>query len=220
MSEEMKGPYEDVELKALLDEVRTRFGEDLLREVKELQVGYGSRVMRSDDSGLWLGAKTFATAPFSVDMDGNVIVKSLKTNTTGQHIEIDSANTNQIRFYDGTTLFGLLEVDYNGVDDIGYLKFLAQDLSGGLEIDVGVGASTYSSARLFSVGGSFETNGNTSTGYNSIFGKNGDPGAGTGFFGIHTVAGVDYIITDLLPTSDPGISGALWNNGGVVEVSP
>lgn len=50
--------------------------EDLSR-VRALQVGFGSRVMRVDREGLWLGADTFAAAPFKVDMDGNVTATSL-----------------------------------------------------------------------------------------------------------------------------------------------
>lgn len=51
-------------------------GLDYLDRVAGMQVGQGTRVMRVDESGIWLGAKTFALAPFSVDMDGNLIATS------------------------------------------------------------------------------------------------------------------------------------------------
>ena len=48
-----------------------------LAEVSSLQVGFGSKVLRIDQDGIWLGAEKFADAPFSVDMDGNVVADSL-----------------------------------------------------------------------------------------------------------------------------------------------
>ncbi len=48
-----------------------------MTRVRSLQVGYGSRVLRIDRDGLWIGAKRFADAPFSVDMDGNMVATSL-----------------------------------------------------------------------------------------------------------------------------------------------
>ncbi len=55
----------------------SRFGSDVLRDVKEMQVGVGADVFRADRNGIWLGASTFADAPFSVDMQGNVVATSL-----------------------------------------------------------------------------------------------------------------------------------------------
>jgi hypothetical protein len=48
-----------------------------LRDVRQLQVGFGSKVLRIDRDGLWMGAETFAAAPFSVDMLGNMVATSL-----------------------------------------------------------------------------------------------------------------------------------------------
>ena len=50
---------------------------DDLRSVRQLQVGFGSKVLRIDRDGLWIGAEDFATAPFSVDMLGNMTATSL-----------------------------------------------------------------------------------------------------------------------------------------------
>jgi hypothetical protein len=55
----------------------SRFGSDVFRNVKELQVGSGNIVFRADQSGIWLGAARFADAPFSVDMDGHVTADSI-----------------------------------------------------------------------------------------------------------------------------------------------
>ena len=37
-----------------------------------IAIGNGTNVFRADQSGIWLGAKEFSTAPFKVDMQGNV----------------------------------------------------------------------------------------------------------------------------------------------------
>lgn len=44
--------------------------------VTTMQVGVGSKVFRTDRSGIWLGAEDFANAPFKVDMDGNLTASS------------------------------------------------------------------------------------------------------------------------------------------------
>lgn len=36
--------------------------------------GYGDQVFGSDKNGMWLGAADFADAPFTVDMEGNLIM--------------------------------------------------------------------------------------------------------------------------------------------------
>ncbi len=66
-------PYEDIEYIDLEPED----GKVDMTRVRSLQVGYGSRVLRIDRDGLWIGAKRFADAPFSVDMDGNMVATSL-----------------------------------------------------------------------------------------------------------------------------------------------
>lgn len=51
-------------------------GLDYLDKVAALQIGSGSKVLRADQTGIWLGAETFADAPFSVDMQGNLVATS------------------------------------------------------------------------------------------------------------------------------------------------
>jgi len=51
-------------------------GFDDLRSVAALQVGIGSRAFKADQDGIFLGGNTFASAPFSVDMQGNLIAAS------------------------------------------------------------------------------------------------------------------------------------------------
>lgn len=68
-------------------------GQQFLNSVDSLQVGggKGAKVMRADASGLWLGAETFADAPFSVDMDGNVVATSLSLSSLSGTLD-DIAN--------------------------------------------------------------------------------------------------------------------------------
>jgi len=66
-------PYENYEFQ------ETEFEPDVnfLEQVESLQVGFGSKVLRIDRDGLWLGGEEFATAPFKVDMDGNITAATL-----------------------------------------------------------------------------------------------------------------------------------------------
>ena len=53
------------------------YGQDLLDNVGSIKIGAGSKAFKADESGIWLGANKFADAPFSVDLDGNVIATSI-----------------------------------------------------------------------------------------------------------------------------------------------
>ena len=55
----------------------TRHGAHFFRNVKQLQVGFGSNVFRVDRQGMWAGAERFADAPWSVDWEGNMTATSL-----------------------------------------------------------------------------------------------------------------------------------------------
>lgn len=244
---ELITPYENVPIADLSPSEDSRFGSDFFRDVNELQVGMGDTVMRVDQQGLWLGAERFADAPFSVDMDGNVIASNitlggyvptggaaadvnansgtvnankinaanlsaisanlgtitagtitgvtitggtLQTATSGRRIKISSSPANSIEFYDDTTLYGVLEADKVGTD--GYINLIAQDDGAGMSVYTGVGASAFSSTSVFSNGGSFDTSGNASNGFNVINGKYG------GYFMVFgDGTAVDRIATDL-----------------------
>lgn len=89
----------------------TRYGSEVLGNLKELQIGSGQYGFYSDESGIWLGSKKFSTAPFSVDMYGNlkatvgtfsgdidgatitgstIIGSTLSTATSGQRVVLTS----------------------------------------------------------------------------------------------------------------------------------
>lgn len=69
-------PYENYE-PILQPDASGVYGNDLLGRVQSLQVGFGSKVLRVDRDGLWLGSDQFADAPFKVDMQGNITASSL-----------------------------------------------------------------------------------------------------------------------------------------------
>jgi hypothetical protein len=54
----------------------------LLDNITSMKIGTGAQCFKADQySGIWLGANKFADAPFSVDLDGNVIANSLDLTT-------------------------------------------------------------------------------------------------------------------------------------------
>jgi hypothetical protein len=153
---------------------------------------------------------------------GTITGVLFRTATTGQRIEMDTTNTNQIRFYDSSTLFGQLEVYKVGSD--GYIGLIAQDDGAGFEVYTGVGASSFSSGEVFSSGGSFMTSGNASNGFNTITGKYG------GYFEVFgDGSAVDRIGTDLeleadwIPSADNsynlGSSSKKWSTVYAYTVS-
>lgn len=71
-------PYFNVPFQPLTNEdLNSSKGANLFSNVKQLQVGFGSRVFRADRDGMWAGAETFATAPWKVDWDGNMTASSV-----------------------------------------------------------------------------------------------------------------------------------------------
>ena len=160
----------------------------------------------------WAGKSNPSLAPFTVDKNGNVVAKSFATASTGERIVIETASTNTIKFYNNTTLYGILEVDTVGSD--GYINLLAQDEGAGLKIYTGVGASSFSSVELLALGGAFKSNGNATNQYLIMEGGQG------GFLQIHNGPSGEFLETNLLPVGDPGIPGALYiDAGGVVMQS-
>lgn len=108
MPNEVLEPYTNIPIAPLEDKSDVRYGSQFFRDVQELQVGYGSKVMRVDQQGLWLGAETFAAAPFSVDMDGNVVATSLSLGTLSGTLD-DIANGST---YQKTTINEVLGASY------------------------------------------------------------------------------------------------------------
>lgn len=100
-----------------------RYGSDVLGNLKEMQVGSGKYAFYSDESGIWLGGKTFTSAPFSVTMagvlkatsgtfsgtiSGSIITGStitggtIQTSAIGERIVLNGAN-NSLEFWESTS---------------------------------------------------------------------------------------------------------------------
>ncbi len=89
-------------------------GSAYLNQLSYLQIGSGSKGLKADAQGQWMGARDFASAPWSVDPAGNVIAGSITitgyipdgfaaadinafpTKITGTQITDNSITTNQI----------------------------------------------------------------------------------------------------------------------------
>jgi hypothetical protein len=50
---------------------------DSFANLQTVQIGLGNKALYADQSGIWLGSSKFATAPFSVDMQGNMVGTSV-----------------------------------------------------------------------------------------------------------------------------------------------
>lgn len=55
-------------------------GVDYLNLTKEITVGSGNTIFRVNNSGLWLGNSVFDSAPFRVDMNGNLTANDMTAN--------------------------------------------------------------------------------------------------------------------------------------------
>ena len=85
-------------------------GLDYLDRVAAMQVGHGSKVLRVDSSGIWLGAERFADANFSVDMQGRMVFtsedgKTLTISAVNNRILVADANDNRVLLGFGSGLF-------------------------------------------------------------------------------------------------------------------
>jgi len=77
MTEITLTPFTNVPYPEMTNEGIERDGSQYLSDLRELGIGQGDQVFRADSSGMWLGAKTFKDAPFSVSMAGAVTAYSL-----------------------------------------------------------------------------------------------------------------------------------------------
>lgn len=95
----------------------SRHGSTHLRDVKELQVGYGSEVFRVDKDGMWAGAEDFASAPWTVDWQGNMTATSITISgyipTGGALTDIGAGNITST--YIGTNAITTTKINSNAI---------------------------------------------------------------------------------------------------------
>jgi hypothetical protein len=92
------------------------YGRDILSNVSSLKMGTGAKAFKGDESGIWLGANKFADAPFSVDIDGNVVATSATFSEYATDDDLDTLDGNALK-KDNTTqiLSGKIIVGNNKV---------------------------------------------------------------------------------------------------------
>jgi hypothetical protein len=152
-----------------------RFGASNLSGVKELQVGWGSEVFRSDESGIWLGKKTFAeashptTGTFAVDMQGNITAPTL---TLSGYVQVGGSasdiNSNATTISGGKITTGSITTDKLIAGTITGFTITGTTITGGTI--TGTTIKTQSSGQRIELSSSFmgfydSSNNNTATMY-------------------------------------------------------
>jgi hypothetical protein len=157
------------------------------------------------------------TGGISVTDTGSGGISILEKGTGGLTLEADSTSATQgIQITTGATDLGGINLTNNGVGDpygvdildngsTDGIQIVSQATAGGLVIQSqgsgAIGINTFTSPIAISAGSTVSIFAGGSTGDN-----------------ITLHASNAQIILQGLPTSDPGIAGALWNSGGVVHI--
>lgn len=93
------------------------YGKDILN-VATLNAGFGNKSFKFDDQGIWLGANRFATAPFKVDMLGNLT--STSATITGYATDSEFSNAlvkdSIIQILSGKIIVGDNKIIIDGVN--------------------------------------------------------------------------------------------------------
>lgn len=78
-------------------------GQTVMPNVASIKIGQGDQAFKGDQSGIWLGANKFADAPFSVDMDGNIIATTLNLSAYATVTDLNTVSGN-LSSLDGNAL--------------------------------------------------------------------------------------------------------------------
>ncbi len=136
----LKQVFTDVEQKTFDNFTRPQ---EQLNNVSYLQIGSGDKSLKIDNSGIWLGAKKFADAPFSVNMLGQLVAYSALIsgdvtlggvdNTDGVLTVKDASNVVIIKqdkdgahFYDATGLVEKFRMSSAGIFGYGTDAYIIQ----------------------------------------------------------------------------------------------
>lgn len=104
----VKNAFKTVKRRPLPKKSGKVYGQSYLDRVSGIQVGEGTKVLRADQSGFWLGDAKWATAPFRIDMQGRAYFESDDGKLT-----IDAVN-NRLIVNDGTNDRILIGYQLNG----------------------------------------------------------------------------------------------------------
>lgn len=90
------------------------YGKDIIDNLWSLLVGAGNKVFGADISGIWAGSSKFDTAPFKVDMDGNLTATNV--NITG-YLPISGGTLSGDLILKGAPTSNLMAATKKYVDD-------------------------------------------------------------------------------------------------------
>lgn len=67
-----------------------------------IEVGAGGKTFKMDERGIWMGSNDWETAPFKVDMNGNIVIRASETtiDTSIKFIDADGNESIFIGFKD------------------------------------------------------------------------------------------------------------------------
>lgn len=100
----------------------SRHGAQFFSNVKQLSVGYGSKVFRVDRDGMWAGAADFASAPWKVDWDGNMTATSITISgyipTGGALTDVGAGNITSTYLGSNSVIAGKIAANAVTADEI------------------------------------------------------------------------------------------------------
>lgn len=117
------------EFDVLSESSQERRGFSYLQRLKSLIVGSGNTSFRASENGIWLGNAVWSSAPFRVDMDGNVVIAGdviIGDYAGGQGIFYDSS-LGTINFAGITTLKTFIQASIPTSENSGDLWFDSDD---------------------------------------------------------------------------------------------
>lgn len=178
-----------------------------------LTIGSGNSIFKANTDGIYLGNATFASAPFRVDLDGNLVATqaTIQTSTGNSRVVFTS---DSIRFYSGGTLRSTIDgsADANGGMKNSGDFFVANNRSYWIASTDG-GASEYGGIGVTNANQLWITCGTANTFY--IF-NNAQTLAYISGSNIAIVIGNGTNILDLIPhqsvTQDLGDSTHIWDD--------
>lgn len=142
--------FTDVSEPSEYNPTQSLYGKSLLDNVSSVKIGTGSTSFKADPSGIWLGANTFADAPFRVSMEGEVRIKDDLSTTiidsTGMVTDAVIGNNSDTSVWNGsfsitstsgTTLTNLeLEIELRRSANIIFIADVYALYSGGNRFEV------------------------------------------------------------------------------------
>lgn len=200
----------------------------------QIIVGAGSQVFRASNQGIQLGSGTFSTAPFSVDMEGNVFAQQL---TATSFVDLGDGSDGAVTISADTTLTSNMEYTNLTIDSTKVLTTAGYSIrctgtltingtirnnggaggvaTGGTAAPAGSLAGGAAGAAGISSAGS--SNGNAGTGVTSsqsgAGGAGGNSSANTGGAGGAATAAVNTV-TQAGPLLNTGATVASFTGGG------